>query len=272
MSNDTDLMAAVRALEENHPPSLRSHPSPEELFAYRSRELAPLERESVQDHLAFCQECTRMILGLESALSMESPGGVAPISQPVVSTRWDELRGRLRVGWMTRVSEALRHFMGPQRLALGVGTVSLLVIAGLLLWLSSLLGMIRELEGPRANIFIEDLKPHTVAQLRGDRSPTRLTVPVEAEFILLILNLVDVMPFPEYRLEIVDANELPAWTDQGIRRTPDENFTVELPRAFLPAGNYRLRLFGLGEDKERQLVEYALELHYESPDSSTSVF
>src|SRR5687768_7338989 len=117
---DPDLKAAACRLTSEVQPAIGPHPSPEELLAYHSASLAEAERGRLEEHLASCLVCARMMIGLESALADDAPEGVALPSNSEVANRWDEFRHRLRPARTAWWPEFLRRTLAAPGLAYGV--------------------------------------------------------------------------------------------------------------------------------------------------------
>jgi hypothetical protein len=145
--------------------------------------------------------------------------------------------------------------------------VALAAVVALAAWVAALRGTVAELQRPRLNLYIADLEPGPGDLVRSEAPPSTLTVPPDADHVLLLLDLSDLRAFADYELEIAGAGGAPVWSTRGLRRTPDGNFTVALPRAFLPAGRYHLTVSGMDSPRQGEtrtpLVSYNFEIHYE---------
>jgi hypothetical protein len=89
------LNEALRLLAESERRSLGEHPTPEELAAYRNRELTEPEADRIRDHLALCHDCADLLLDLANFGHLEPPAGVAPASEEEVDRAWESLRSRI---------------------------------------------------------------------------------------------------------------------------------------------------------------------------------
>ena len=140
----------------------------------------------------------------------------------------------------------------------GAALIALLAVAfGLAVWVTQLR---REIAQPRVNVHLADLVPPEAAREGGEGATQTVSVPAEASRLVLLLNLAAPRVFPEYEVEIVDAGGRTVWRRRGLRRSPDGTFAVEMPRRFLPPGDYRLRLGGLGPGGPEPVVEYRFAL------------
>ena len=87
-----------------------------------------------------------------------------------------------------------------------------------------------------------------------------LAVPSGTEFLLLILNVAEVEPFDEYRLGIERSDGGEVWSGE-LRRT-GQSLSVTWPTSW-PAGEYRLRLYGLPDGPDEPLIEYGVRIEYD---------
>jgi hypothetical protein len=74
----------------------RGHPAVEELVAYHQDGLAEEARERLQDHLALCKECARLLLDLEGFADLEPPSEAHRLSDGDVEEAKASLRVRIR--------------------------------------------------------------------------------------------------------------------------------------------------------------------------------
>jgi hypothetical protein len=74
------------------------HPSPEHISAYHDGQLAPDEADLLQQHLAFCPQCTQILLGLErfrEDLAAEAAVADEDLPDPQQDEAWQLLRERI---------------------------------------------------------------------------------------------------------------------------------------------------------------------------------
>jgi hypothetical protein len=129
--------------------------------------------------------------------------------------------------------------------------------------ISELSQTVDELSQPQINVPITDLDPQDSA--RGERSGrvTTIQVPEGANIFTLILNIASEQKHASYGLEIVDERGKIVWRGQGLQKSQSDNFTIALARRLLPAGRYRIKLYGL-RGGQRELVEdYAVRVQYQ---------
>lgn len=242
-----DIRSSLRGLADRQRESLDGHPGPEILLAYHEGELDPGEAERVQDHLALCPDCTRVIL------EMAELAGVEPSLEGQLS---GEEMARL---WPTVQSRLSAERPAAPRWPLALAAALLLAVVGLSVWALSLREANRRLSQPRVNVTLQDLVPLAEERLRegaGTETP-RLR---QGGSAVLVLNLADLRPFSRYRIDIVGPDGRVLWSSEEPARSSRGNFTVELQPGFLPAGRYRVHLLGLEDGREELLAEYRLEI------------
>lgn len=115
---------------------------------------------------------------------------------------------------------------------------------------------------PQANVPIIDLSPQDAG--RGNQNPTAATVQLspDTDLFTLILNLGGEDSSRNYSLEVTDRNNRTIWTARGLRKSPYNNFTVAMRRRSFPAGEYRLKIYGLRDGRRQLIEEYAIRLTY----------
>jgi hypothetical protein len=116
-----------------------------------------------------------------------------------------------------------------------------------------------DLSRPQVNVPITDLEQQFD---RGGGVATTVTAPVGANIFTLILHVSDVPSFPDYALEVIDGRGQRLMRAQSLRKSQLNTFTVALPRRLLPAGRYRLKLYGLRSGRGEVVAEYRMRLNY----------
>jgi len=106
---------------------------------------------------------------------------------------------------------------------------------------------------PLANVPFLWLQPREA--LRGETAATHR--PAHSPYLLLILELGDADPSPDFRLEVSRVDEPGVlWKIAGLEKTGLTELTVALPSRLLKPGEYRLRLYARGG--KAPVREYAL--------------
>lgn len=115
---------------------------------------------------------------------------------------------------------------------------------------------------PEANVPIIDLNPQDAG--RGGQNPTAATVQLsrDTDLFTLILNLSGEDSSRNYSLEVTDRNNRTIWITRDLRKSPYNNFTVAMRRRTFPAGEYRLKIYGLRDGRRQLIEEYAIRLMY----------
>lgn len=115
---------------------------------------------------------------------------------------------------------------------------------------------------PDVNVPIIDLNPHDAG--RGEQNPQSATIqlPPETDLFTLILNLGGEDASSSYSLEVTDRSNKTVWVSRNLRKSPYNNFTVAMHRRSFPAGEYRLKIYGLRNGRRELVEEYAIRLAY----------
>lgn len=233
------------------------HPAPEQLFEYQEGLLSREEKAEVQDHLALCPDCARMVLELSGTVEPELPEVEAALSEERMAVLWPELRRRLPLPPQPRATHWRRSF---EHVALPLAASLLVATLVASFWVWSLVRENRLLTRPQVNVAVRDLVPLDEQEVRRDEEGNA-GVPREAEAVLLVLNLADLRPFPTYRAEVLDAPDGKLlWVSDALQRSTRGNFTLQLPRPFPGSGHYRVRLFGVDGGQPEPLAEYEVDL------------
>jgi hypothetical protein len=120
----------------------------------------------------------------------------------------------------------------------------------------------KQSSGSEANVPIIDLNPQDAG--RGNENPNvaRVQLSPDTDLFTLILNLSGEDSSRSYSLEVTDRNNRTIEITRHLRKSPYNNFTVAMRRRSFPAGEYRLKIYGL-RDGRRQLIEaYAIRVRY----------
>ncbi len=192
---------------------------------------------------------------------MDAAEGVGEISDEALATRWQRFHERITTG-EARPAEvieiAARKAPAPRRwpslsrlaaaaiLAFGLGLGSGLVIDR----------TVREpLPAAAVNVTIAYPEPEGAAAERST-VPTVVELPESAGAWVLVLGLVDGPVDDGYSATIKDSRGVEVWSGTGLRPTAAGMFHLAFRRGFLPAGGYRLVLYG----RDGEVATYAFRL------------
>jgi hypothetical protein len=279
MDSSRDLLPeALRLLvAESGGPDAAGHPSPDELIAYSGRELQEPERLRIQRHLAECPGCATIVLDLEGFPDVELRDETLRRSDAEEAADWQAVRRRLEppgpgtapaasAASAPPVAQVPTRRRRPARWAELAAAALLAVALGLGLWAASLYRQVgalnHALSRPLANVFVADLMP---SRVRSFRAESVLRLPAEAGQLVLILNIDDLRPFPDYQAEMLDGKGVVFWQQRGLRRGPEGNFSLSMPRSAIPAGPCQIRIFGLEGASKTLLATYVVQVASASP-------
>lgn len=234
----------------------KPHPAPEELLDYHLGDLAAADRERLQDHLVLCAACSRAVLDLDSFPHVDPARETDRLSEFELAADWKRFRERA----FAKPAAAARP-----RLAWALAASLLVAALGLSLWGARLREQVRELSGPRADVFVADLVP-LGSEVRGPESVEVVRVPAWADRVLLILNLAGRPAYPEYEARVLGPGGSAVWSLGGLRPSPDGTFALEVPADLLEGGAHRIRLLGIrdgGAGGAELVAEYGVRLQPE---------
>jgi len=119
---------------------------------------------------------------------------------------------------------------------------------------------IDELSRPQPNAPITDLEPRDSTRA-GSGVATAIDVEPGADFFTLILHVDGEPSHASFTLEVGDGRGRRLWLVPGLRKSQLNTFTVALPRRQLPAGQYRLKLYGLRAGRRERVAEYQMRVN-----------
>jgi hypothetical protein len=267
-----DLTASLRELasEARRRQGPGAHPSPETLTAYHGGGLAPAAEEAVQEHLAVCRHCTRLLLDFPAFL--EAPAAGLMSLDPDVDTSWREIEARLQApptptGPRREATAGrrpvTRRSWTPLAAAAMLAGISLVAVP---LWIIA-----RRLSGPELPPVVLDLS--TPEGRRGSAAPPPVSptiVHAEAASTTLLLRLARPQPDLRFRLELLStaasgaagtagapAERLPV---PAMKIADSQTLVVVLSRRQLVPGRYDLRVLDEAQPSSEPLGEYQFEV------------
>jgi hypothetical protein len=269
MGDSIGLNAAVRAVNADARRGIAAHPGVDALLAYHAGELAEDEAEDLRDHLAVCRECARTVLDLASFPDVAPRD---PERAPSDSQLADEVAAvRARIAEIDLPIAEVVPLRSPQKPALRqpawlIAAVLAAAVVGLSYWTYALRGSFaalqREVAEPRLNTWTVSL-----TEERGGTPGKTIRFAEDQDDSTLILNYFGPhRELEDYAAEIVEPNGELVWSSTGLRPNPEiGNFSLSLHRDFLPAGEYRFVVYGIGIGKEarEQLASYLVRIEYD---------
>lgn len=249
-------LAALFAEEADEPPS---HLEPDRLLAYLEGSAAGEERELLRAHLADCPRCVDLLLDLEALTPEPREEGGDRAVDLGQRRRWRALRSRLAAE-ATSDSEPARHATPPwYRLAAAVlllATVGLGIrVAQLRVETGELLDRVATLEAPRPNVPVAYLD----ALRSADGAETVVVEPGDGLLVLMV-SPSEIRSSSSYELVIEDARGDEAWRGDGLEISEYGSVRLALSASTLPAGSYRVHLFGVEEGERRPAGVFALRI------------
>jgi anti-sigma factor RsiW len=115
---------------------------------------------------------------------------------------------------------------------------------------------------PEVNVPIIDLNPQDAGRGAQNSQAATIQLPADSDLFTLILNLSGEDSSRTYALEVTDGSNRTIWRVRDLRKSPYNNFTVVARRRSFPAGEYRLKLYGLRDGRRELVEEYAIRLIY----------
>jgi hypothetical protein len=209
---------------------------PDELVDYEAGDVTAEERERIQEHLALCPSCAQAVLEV-------GPLPAVQMSERAVDEAWTRFSARSGAR-----PDRRRSALVPWSAAAAL----FLVVAGLAVEV----GRLRETAGSEDGAQIVDLLPVGEDVQRSGGGEEAVEAPAWVGRLVLILNLTHEPVLPAYavRITAVDGREI--WRGGEQRPGADGTLTLIVPRRLLPAGEYRIGLYGSGAP----VSEYALRL------------
>jgi hypothetical protein len=118
------------------------------------------------------------------------------------------------------------------------------------------------LSQPQPNVFVFDLYPADATRSSSSSDVTTMNVPAGANLITVILNTTAEYEDRDYSVDVLDQSGTRIWQGERLRKTAFGNFTLMVPRRFLPEGRYRIQLRGVGSGQATVIEQYAVRVRY----------
>jgi hypothetical protein len=239
--------------------SLDQHPPPEQILAYHERRLPPEEMEIFRTHLAACPDCTSELLGLAD-LFAEDGNLDSKVPRPELDAAWQRQRERL--------SPAVAPVPFPQRPRPGGPSLRRAWTAAASLGLAAALlaavvvvqwRTIVQMKQPQVNPPLVNLVP--VGSVRqGLQEVPVLRLPARGERVWVILNPEGELGSSSYDAELREAGGKVILRLRDLQSSEAANFRLEIPRALLREGEYRIVLLGTKAGQSRVVEEFAFRV------------
>jgi hypothetical protein len=117
------------------------------------------------------------------------------------------------------------------------------------------------LSQPQPNVHVFDLYPADATR-SSSSDATTMNVPPGANLITVILNTAAEHEYRDYSVDVLDQSGTRIWQGERLRKTAFGNFTLMVPRRFLPTGRYRIQLRGVGGGQATVIEQYAVRVRY----------
>ncbi len=119
-----------------------------------------------------------------------------------------------------------------------------------------------QLSKPELNVRIIDLEPGAANRGESGGALKRVILSKGASFFTCVLNVTGQPSFTNYSLKITNQRGQTMWQGAGLRKSPDNTFTLALPSRLLPAGRYQLKLYGTKPPQHEPVAVYAVQVQY----------
>lgn len=238
-------------------PSIDQHPSPEQLVAYHERRLAMDQAEDVRAHLADCADCTAELLELADLLAGDGASAAEAISRPDLDAAWQRQRERLLPqASVVPLKERRAGKAWSWATAASLGLAAALAIAVATQWRT-----IERLEQPQANPPLVNLVPAGSVK-RGSREISELRFPHGVERAWVILNPAEDLPPSAYKVVVTAADGQVVLSLHDLRISEAGNLRLEIPRAALKPGDYKILLLREKGTPRQAIEEFKLTVRH----------
>jgi len=250
------LRQAIRELTAEERRRLTDHPTPNELVDYHAGDLTPEERERIQDHLTLCPACVQALLHLDTFPDPQALRPDEQISDDRITGEWE--RFRERTGESRRPPP--RHIPRPALVPWALAACLLVAVLGLTVELGRLRLQVDTLSQPRPGVEIVTLFSRGENVERSGGGPEAIAPSPWADRLVLLLDAPAIRQFPSYEAAILAEGGSEIWRGGGLNRSPEGTLALEVPRRLLPAGAYRIHLFGTEPTGPVALADFDLRL------------
>ncbi|HEV3460037.1 MAG TPA: zf-HC2 domain-containing protein [Thermoanaerobaculia bacterium] len=274
MNDDSDgVVRSLRELasEARQRQGTGAHPSPETLTSYHRGELTPAAEDDVQEHLAVCRHCARLVLDLPAFQEAPDPAdpGLGGLDAEAEAS-WQTIRARLPgpstpAGRHRDASSARRFaWLQPFTPLAAAAVLAGATVVAVPLWIIA-----RQLTSP-------ELPPETLelSTPEGQRGPGEAPaapaiVHAQAASTTLLLRLTRPQPDLRFRIELLAGNAAGGSGAAGapaghtlplpaVKVVDSRTLVLVLARRQLAPGRYQLRVLDAQQPAADPLGDYQL--------------
>lgn len=252
---DAKSRQSGRAERNERSPNWTGHPALELLEQYWQKRASGAAAEAIQDHLASCSECTQLLLNLSAFHSADAePASLAAAREATLLARVVIARRRI---------DRWRSFSA---IAASLAIVGFGVLAYREITARDRALQVAEttpVQGD-ANLPLASLFPKG-----GGRGPeiNRIKIPPKATMLAVVLAVREPPNYPDYRVEIRDADGLIRFSTHGLRPTDTGMFCLWAPASHLAASTYQVVLSGEDHQGSHPIETYVLLVERPAPGS-----
>ncbi|HYE75218.1 MAG TPA: hypothetical protein VEF04_17885 [Blastocatellia bacterium] len=116
---------------------------------------------------------------------------------------------------------------------------------------------------PEFNVHIVDLVPRDSDRGKGASEQQRIQIPRTSNVVTMILNVTGQPNFADYKLEVLNQQGKVVYQGRGLKKSPENTFTIALLSRSLPAGQYQFKLYGLSQGEQTLAQDYAVQIRYQ---------
>ena len=243
----TDTQALAAVLAANASARAGDHAELDQLAAYLAGDLAPEIEASVQDHLIACQACAAKLLDLE-ALAPTGPRIAEGVADLALEAGWREHKARIAEADATRRRQRTMRWVSAVAASFFVATV------GLSVHVSQLRETMLGLQAPEINAPIAYLD---AGATRNRAGAVAINFAPKDRSVLLSLTPPSGPEWPDYEVEIFTETGADVWSGRGFVISDSGTLRLRMPRTWLPAGGYEVRLHGVDGDQRKKLMRKA---------------
>ena len=233
------------------------HPSVESISSYHARELSAEESQEIQQHLAACRECTRLLLALSDALTGDQSSSETG-DDLRVKEDWGRFRARIQEEREPLGHAVLRPFQTlPQRqraIAYALAALLSVAIIGFSIY------ALRQSMGAATKSTTIFVPSASIARSVDLVKEIELD-PRENRSLVFVLEAPTGIGFPAYSLEIRDAQGKTLLRREALVKK-SEGFNFEISSSTLKEGRFEIQVQGLRDGHSTIVGKYWIEIDH----------